>query len=106
MILLQGGKAGTRRLGLLGVLAVALVVLVVLSGLAVLAMAGLALALIGAAVLFVRRLLGAGRAGPSKHRDAGSLEIEPDFEVLPPRHPEDAIDAQAARLRARDSSGR
>ena len=106
MILLKGGAAGTRRLGVVGALVVALIAAVVLSGLAVLALAGLALAAIGAAVVFLRRVVGAGAARTTSARDPNSLELEPDFEVLPATPSSDPGVATPPRLRSRESTDR
>ena len=86
MLLLQGRTTRGSRVSLFGVALVGLGLLILLSGIALLMVVAVAGAALGAAVMAYRRLTGRPPTRPLSPRERVPLEVEADYEILPPMH--------------------
>ena len=94
VILGRGSRGGTGVVGLL--LVVAGVVLLV-SGAMLLALIALAGASIGGAVMLFRRMTGRPGLDSHRRRQSAPLEVEADYEILPPNRSRTEIEERPSR---------
>ena len=84
MLLLKSGGSAPVRTSLAGVVLVIVGLAILLSGLALLIAVAAAGAALGGAVMVYRRLVGKAHLHPARRHAVAPLELEADFEMLPP----------------------